>query len=306
MAFRSVRKRDDDISQYHKPNYGSGYPEHPSIKKTKLDVWSLDYLLHNPESKLANIDLKTIICPASFQILTPQDRSDLLEYLPYFVKVFVRRAASPSDAIISRAETIRPKSDQEIIQLRLDPTWEEAPDKSLWNDQGLLKAISQWQTMLKEGRFLQPQQQQQDLDLMVDDEKNMAFDAYWGELGEREKMHNVAGDSKNITLKDMCRLELIKVNDILIYKRNFSASKVVVDLSMQVVKASGSSGLSIELGGQVYEDFETPTALETKILDYHGRVTKEKRPNGNAFKSIRLIRNNKDMGRLFDIRKGLL
>ena len=107
--------------------------------------------------------------------------------------MFVRRAASPSDAIISRAETIRPKSDQEIIQLRLDPTWEEAPDKSLWNDQGLLKAISQWQNMLKEGRFLQQQQQQQDLDLMVDDEKNMAFDAYWGELGEREKMHNVAG-----------------------------------------------------------------------------------------------------------------
>jgi hypothetical protein len=58
MAFRSVRKRDDDISPYHKPNYGSGYPEHPSIKKTKLDTWSLDYLLRNPESRLADIDLK--------------------------------------------------------------------------------------------------------------------------------------------------------------------------------------------------------------------------------------------------------
>jgi hypothetical protein len=61
MAFRSVRKRDDDIAQYHKPNYGSGYLEHPSIKKTKLDTWSLDYLLRNPESRLADIDLK--VCP---------------------------------------------------------------------------------------------------------------------------------------------------------------------------------------------------------------------------------------------------
>lgn len=75
MAFRSVRKRDDDISQYHKPNYGSGYPEHPSIKKTKLDVWSLDYLLHNPESKLANIDLKVRLCISSCAFVSPLKQS---------------------------------------------------------------------------------------------------------------------------------------------------------------------------------------------------------------------------------------
>lgn len=71
----------------------------------------------------------------------------------------------------------------------------------------------------------------------------------------------------------------------------------------QVVKASGLSGISIKLDDEIFEDFETPTALETKILDHHGKVTKDKRPNGNAFKSIRLIRAGKDMGRLFDIRK---
>jgi hypothetical protein len=61
--------------------------------------------------------------------------------------------------------------------------------------------------------------------------------------------------------------------------------------------------LTIFLDNQVFEDFETPTALETKILDHHGEVARDKRPNGNAFKSIRLIRNGKDLGRLFDIRK---
>lgn len=70
-----------------------------------------------------------------------------------------------------------------------------------------------------------------------------------------------------------------------------------------MVKASGSTGISIELDNQIFEDFETPTALETKILDQHGKVSKDKRPNGNAFKSIRLLRNGKDLGRLFDIRK---
>lgn len=70
-----------------------------------------------------------------------------------------------------------------------------------------------------------------------------------------------------------------------------------------MIKSDGTLGLSIILDEQVYEDFETPTALETKILDHHGKVARDKRPNGNAFKSIRLIRDGKDMGRLFDIRK---
>ncbi|KAL7312023.1 hypothetical protein PS15m_007828 [Mucor circinelloides] len=133
--------------------------------------------------------------------------------------------------------------------------------------------------------------------------KDEAFESYWGELIDKDKAHNVAGDSKSITLKDMCRKGLIREQDVIVYKRNFSACKVVVSKSMTVIKACGLSGISIKLDKEIFEDFETPTALETKILDHHGKVTKDKRPNGNAFKSIRLIRGGKDMGRLFDIRK---
>ncbi|KAI9470880.1 MAG: hypothetical protein EXX96DRAFT_586061 [Benjaminiella poitrasii] len=133
--------------------------------------------------------------------------------------------------------------------------------------------------------------------------KDDVFEPYWGELSDKDKTHNVAGESKSITLKDMCRKGLIREQDVIVYKRNFSASKVVVSKSMTVVKACGFSGISIKLDDGIFEDFETPTALETKILDHHGKVTKDKRPNGNAFKSIRLIRDGKDMGRLFDIRK---
>ncbi|KAL0145043.1 hypothetical protein V8B55DRAFT_1458014 [Mucor lusitanicus] len=133
--------------------------------------------------------------------------------------------------------------------------------------------------------------------------KDEAFESYWGELIDKDRAHNVAGDSKSITLKDMCRKGLIREQDVIVYKRNFSACKVVVSKSMTVIKACGLSGISIKLDKEIFEDFETPTALETKILDHHGKVTKDKRPNGNAFKSIRLIRAGKDMGRLFDIRK---
>ncbi|KAI9012626.1 hypothetical protein CLU79DRAFT_838828 [Phycomyces nitens] len=95
-------------------------------------------------------------------------------------------------------------------------------------------------------------------------------------------------ESKAITLKDMCRKGLIRKNNTFIYKRNFSACKVVVSKSIKVVDATGKLGISIELDGRRFKDFETPTALETKILD----------ENGNTFKSIRLIRDDKDLGRL--------
>ncbi|CAO3591555.1 unnamed protein product [Absidia cylindrospora] len=163
-------------------------------------------------------------------------------------------------------------------------------------------ALDDWQSLLASGDL--GSQDQEPLSSETNSSfKDDAFELYWGELSDREKLHNVAGDSKSITLKDMCRKGLIRENDIIIYKRNFSACKVIVSKNMKVVKSDGILGLSITLDDQVYEDFETPTALETRILDHHGKVARDKRPNGNAFKSIRLIRDGKDMGRLFDIRK---
>ena len=52
----------------------------------------------------------------------------------------------------------------------------------------------------------------------------------------------------------------------------------------------------------VLEGIENPTTLETKLLDEDGRIPKSQRPNGNAFKSIRIIRKNEDIGSLFDVR----
>jgi len=53
----------------------------------------------------------------------------------------------------------------------------------------------------------------------------------------------------------------------------------------------------------VFDDIVKPTALETQIIDEDGRVPKDRRPNGNAFRSIKLIRNGKNLGSLFHIRK---
>ncbi len=48
--------------------------------------------------------------------------------------------------------------------------------------------------------------------------------------------------------------------------------------------------------------FDRPTSLETWVLDQDGRIAKRDRPNGNAFKSTRLVRNGMTMGTLFSLR----
>ncbi|KAI9281501.1 hypothetical protein BY458DRAFT_429637 [Sporodiniella umbellata] len=169
--------------------------------------------------------------------------------------------------------------------------------------------LSEWQTLLNQGESLisqpetdlKPKAKPRAKKAKIAKEKPSSVNS--SDVTDKEKINNVAGDSKNYTLKDMCRKGLIRQDDIIIYKRNFSASKTVVSKTMTVLEASGLSGITIQLDDETYHEFETPTALETKILDYQGKVTKDKRPNGNAFKSIRLIRAGKDLGRLFDIRK---
>jgi hypothetical protein len=52
----------------------------------------------------------------------------------------------------------------------------------------------------------------------------------------------------------------------------------------------------------IIDSIENPTTLETKLLDIDGRVKKSERPNGNAFKSIRIFRGSEDIGSLFDVR----
>jgi hypothetical protein len=52
----------------------------------------------------------------------------------------------------------------------------------------------------------------------------------------------------------------------------------------------------------VLKDIENPTTLETRLLDEDGRVGRSDRPNGNAFKAMRIVRGNEDIGSLFDVR----
>ncbi|KAI8082066.1 Asx homology domain-containing protein [Thamnidium elegans] len=322
MLLSPIGKRreleQDDISletsqlMIRSPTNGVGGSNH---KKARYEPsWTLDNLCTHPCSPLAAIDLESIFSLSNFHLLSQEKREELYQMLPEKDQPSYLSHDIESHSYVNSNNNVFSKSENPI----------------LWN------TLSDWQTMLGQGEYhhhhrrhqdfppspspptnsssnkststtsthhLYSQQPKSKCPSKKDKFKDEAFESYWGELIDKERAHNVAGDSKNITLKDMCRKGLIREGDVIVYKRNFSACKVVVSKSMTVVKASGLSGISIKLDDEIFEDFETPTALETKILDHHGKVTKDKRPNGNAFKSIRLIRAGKDMGRLFDIRK---
>ncbi|CEP16925.1 hypothetical protein [Parasitella parasitica] len=290
-------------------NHGYHHHNHyHSNKRPRYEPsWTLDNLCTHPCSPLAAIDLEV-------------DQNVLLNHSNNY-----ENYPPPQQQQYHRNnENYNPASDFNYNHNHNSPDFFSKSDNPIfWN------SLTEWQTMLGHGEFYRPESPLQlspspptttnnsssnkstasceskphKQPCKKDRFKDEAFESYWGELIDKERAHNVAGDSKSITLKDMCRKGLIREQDVIVYKRNFSACKVVVSKSMTVIKACGLSGISVKLGDEIFEDFETPTALETKILDHHGKVTKDKRPNGNAFKSIRLIRAGKDMGRLFDIRK---
>ncbi len=51
----------------------------------------------------------------------------------------------------------------------------------------------------------------------------------------------------------------------------------------------------------VIEDVVSIGALETRLLQEHSQCP-SRIPNGNAFKTFRIIRNQEDIGAIFDVR----
>ncbi|CAO3599683.1 unnamed protein product [Absidia cylindrospora] len=286
-------------------------PNSLPFKRFKQDEFSIDFLSTDASSPLADLDLDSIFNLTNFQQLPPEKQEELVKLLPptdTFMTIPTTHINNNNNNM-SYLSSCSSSASSSSTSLPLDETAAAAAHASLHpsffspNENPVFwSALDDWQSMLLSGELTAPVQDPLSSSTAAPF-KDDAFEMYWGELSDREKPTNVAGDSKSITLKDMCRKGLIREDDVLVYKRNFSACKVIVSKTMKVIKCDGSLGLSITLDDQVYEDFETPTALETKILDHHGKVARDKRPNGNAFKSIRLIRDRKDMGRLFDIRK---
>ena len=115
----------------------------------------------------------------------------------------------------------------------------------------------------------------------------------WGDIMDPGKT-NLAGQSAQISLPDLCKAKRILPNDDLLYERGFSKVSISIKQYVTITKLdpTGMPTAAWTTGEKVTKEFQSLTMLEHLILDVDGRIGKEFTLNGNAWKSIRVFRKN--------------
>ncbi|KAI9030474.1 hypothetical protein DFJ74DRAFT_472376 [Hyaloraphidium curvatum] len=118
----------------------------------------------------------------------------------------------------------------------------------------------------------------------------------------------------------LIKRKLVLAGDRLVFRRNFSLIKKEIERTVEIEGVDISSGLTIRMlpggegqegsassAGMLIEKLDAPTAIEHAILDADGRVGRLQRPNGNAWKCLKLLRQGGDgtwidLGTLWHVR----
>ncbi len=130
----------------------------------------------------------------------------------------------------------------------------------------------------------------------------------WGEWFDPERAVAVAGLSAQVSLKTLCLAKQLLRGDDLTYERGFPEFGTQVRRSAKIISidADGvpTAKWTIDATGEEHSiSFESLNKLEHAILDSDGRVPRNKRANGNAWKAIRVFRKGRSLGRVWQIRK---
>ncbi|KAK7463840.1 hypothetical protein VKT23_005775 [Stygiomarasmius scandens] len=132
-------------------------------------------------------------------------------------------------------------------------------------------------------------------------------------------------DPLEVRLHELAKKAVIRVGDIIAYKRVFTAMNLVVekDVLVYAINSKGTITVLLESGvtqhlpahlllpGPAEPDaptqsmeITTPSMLETGILDLDSRVDRARRPNGNAWKCFTVWRWRGDAPTGFDGNRG--
>jgi len=132
--------------------------------------------------------------------------------------------------------------------------------------------------------------------------------ASWGNVVESAAR---AGEAAEVKLVTLAKLSVIRVGDVIAYKRNFSGFSAMIErdvIIQSIHPKTHALTVLIEPGTDKHlpaylllpqpvpsaatqsMTITSPTMLETGILDIDGRVDRSKRPNGNAWKCFSVWR----------------
>ncbi|PKY38610.1 hypothetical protein RhiirA4_148567 [Rhizophagus irregularis] len=294
------------------------FTKHPWMKKKDVDY--LQKLFTDPKSMLAKKQLKTLLNFHVYNNFTDDQKSRLLKLLPNCDLVPI--ASDNGDPIDT------PRIEREYLAAGLDsyepgisePVSELDPKKvcprfDFWLSDSFKDARWWFQTSIKYGYNTKNGVDTQWNNLekfkteVPKNWKNDDYEQEWG-IGLSEKMgkKQIAGDSAHISLPEMTKAQIIRLDDTLKYKRQFKNMGITVLMDLKVVAINKSNGhlqLKLFKGEQnkIIDDIHNPTRLENEVLDFDGRVAKSSRPNGNAFKNFSIVRSEDYTPSLFEARK---
>ncbi|CAG8485348.1 4366_t:CDS:2 [Funneliformis mosseae] len=290
----------------------------PWMKKKDIDY--LQKLYTDSKSLLAKKQLKTLFNFATYNSFTDEQKSRLLRLLPNCDLVPI--ANEDGDPIDT------PRIEREYVSAGLDsydpgisePVRELDPAKvcprfDFWLSDSFKDARWWFQTSIKYGYNTKngvDTQWNNFEKFKTEIPKNWKNDEYeqewgiglWGKLEKKQ----IAGDSAQISLPEMAKAQIIRLDDTLRYKRQFKNVGITVSMDLKVVAVNKSNGhLQFKLikdeQDKIINDIHNPTRLENEVLDFDGRVAKSSRPNGNAFKNFSIVRSEDYTPSLFEARK---
>ncbi|KAI0052828.1 hypothetical protein FA95DRAFT_1579823 [Auriscalpium vulgare] len=294
---------------------GKPHPQPQTPVKARKPVdrdEQLRVLLYNPKSALVNVDMLDLINASTFAALSPAVRARLAGLLPptaFHDFVPFLAATHPS---LQHGPVATPSSN------------ENTPASTIFTSPHFLSAVRTFQDHLYSGwrtpthselvRKFQEGVNAATISVPWKDEVWAADTRAEEEEAAAETMATAAvlvPGEKECRLSDLARSGFLKVGDVLAFKRRFAAHSLTVEKDILISSISARdhticaiiapspqravptqiSALLPEKGkGRATQTpsvtVASPTQLENEVLDADGRVPRDARPNGNAWKAI--------------------
>ncbi|KAF9266975.1 hypothetical protein L218DRAFT_1074809 [Marasmius fiardii PR-910] len=347
---RSTRKATkviEDTEPDEKPATSSnGKRKAIAVTNTNNDdgEYELSDLLEYPGSVLTTMEISNLINASTWEMLSPESRAKLARLLPstafkgYTPKIGLehpacqRQSSGPSTGSgSSPSSSDHPNRDPDPDSTTVEPNFftdlhflaaaRTFQDHiySGWLTEEHKEKVRNWEEDVRDGKLAAPWKDEEW-------EKNAAEEAQEAEEtaavtpgsaskspGKARTNVKRATQASEVKLYDLARHSVIRVGDVLSYKRHFSQLDVIVEKdvlidsintrqrSLDILLERGSTQhlpLNLLLSDPEHDDNSTTqvvdapslSKLETAILDFDGRVARDKRPNGNAWRNFTVWR----------------
>ncbi|KAK7045941.1 hypothetical protein VNI00_006936 [Paramarasmius palmivorus] len=302
--------------------------------------YELEDLLQFSKSVLTTMDISDLVNATTWEMLTPEARERLAKLLP-------PTAFKGYQAVISDGHPAKPFL-RDSDAMDVDPSSSQVPspfspdnlDISVFTDPHFLAAahtfqdhiysgwltnvhkdkVKKFEDGVRDGSLAAPWKDEEwersnpgpsmeDMDGTAGADNAPTNGAPTGGVAESSAR---AGEAAEIRLYELARNSVVRVGDVLAYRRHFSMLDLVVEkdvIVQSINKSSRSITILLESGTAQYlpahlllpdppepaaltqsVDITSPSMLEAGVLDLDGRVERSKRPNGNAWKCFTVHR----------------